>query len=404
MRIDPVTQEILGKLADSLCKHQSAILEEWLGRVVRDEKIPASDRMTRTQLEDHVPELLQELAKMLTAPWNQGQAEKAEAVAETHGACRWEQGYDLPELLRELAQFRSVLIRHIFEFELNEPDFSSEIRSLAFDKLHLLLDNLISASIKQFVGEQEARLRQHAQDVAEESEARMRLLRTVSHEVRNVLNAVSMAAQSLPEETDQALRNQMITIVLRNVRHMRELLDQLLEVSALIAERKASPPMRFNPSSVVHDVISSYRGMAEAKGLSLNSVIDPRLSYIESDELKIRQIAANLVSNALKYTDTGWVRLELKVVDEERFVLMVEDSGVGMTQNEAAQIFSEFYRIKRTAHQPGVGLGLAITKQLVSVLSGRIEVHSELGRGTRFEVVLPRVHRELLTAAGRSLE
>ena len=88
------------------------------------------------------------------------------------------------------------------------------------------------------------------------------------------------------------------------------------------------------------------------------------------------------------------VRLELRAVDDERFAIVVEDSGVGMTPAEAERIFSEFYRIQRTAHQPGVGLGLAITKQLVGVLGGKIEVRSELSRGSRFEVVLARVHRE----------
>ena len=275
-------------------------------------------------------------------------------------------------------------IQHIFDFEIEQVTPSTGARARAVDCLHLLLDSVISGSIKQFVGDQEARLRQHMHEVAEESEARLRLLRTVSHEVRNVLNAVSMAAQGLPEETDETLRNQMVMIVLRNVRHMRELLDQLLEVSSLIAERKASPPTRFNPVNLAQEIVSTYRPMAESKGLSMQSVVDPRLNFIESDELKIRQIASNLVSNALKYTDAGWIRLEFRVIDEECFLIMVEDSGAGMTTAESAQIFSEFYRIKRTAHQPGVGLGLAITKQLVGVLRGRIGGASEPGRGSRF--------------------
>jgi hypothetical protein len=396
MDADPNTREILSKLADSICKHQAAIVEKWLNRVVQDEHIPASDRLTRRQIEDHIPELLERLAALLASPGDARERDGAEATAQSHGSCRWEQGYDLTEFLRELAQLRAVLIQHIFDFEIDEVALSSTARAQAVDRLHLLLDSVVSGSIKKFVGEQEARLRQHMHDVAEESEARLRLLRTVSHEVRNVLNAVSMAAQGLPEETDDTLRNQMVMIVMRNVRHMRELLDQLLEVSSLIAERKASPPARFNPANLVQEIVSTYRPMAESKGLSLQSVVDPRLTFIESDELKIRQIASNLVSNALKYTEVGWIRLEFRVIDDECFLIMVEDSGVGMTASESAQIFSEFYRVKRTAHQPGVGLGLAITKQLVGVLRGRVEVHSEPGRGSRFEVALPRVHREVL--------
>jgi signal transduction histidine kinase len=400
---DPTIQDLLAKLADSICKQQVVIVEKWLNRVVQDESIPVSDRLTRRQIEDHIPELLERLAALLASPGDAREKDGADALAQSHGACRWQQGYDLAEFLRELAQFRAVLIQHIFDFEIEQVTPSTGARARAVDCLHLLLDSVISGSIKQFVGEQEARLRQHMHEVAEESEARLRLLRTVSHEVRNVLNAVSMAAQGLPEETDETLRNQMVMIVLRNVRHMRELLDQLLEVSSLIAERKASPPTRFNPVNLAQEIVSTYRPMAESKGLSMQSVVDPRLNFIESDELKIRQIASNLVSNALKYTDAGWIRLEFRVIDEECFLIMVEDSGAGMTTAESAQIFSEFYRIKRTAHQPGVGLGLAITKQLVGVLRGRIEVDSEPGRGSRFEVTLPRVHREVLLAAGEGL-
>ena len=108
-------------------------------------------------------------------------------------------------------------------------------------------------------------MRQHALAVVEESDARLRLLRTVSHEVRNVLNAVSIAAQSLPEETDDAMREETTAIVLRNVRHMRELLDQLLEVSALIAERKASPASRFSPAALVQEIAATYGPMAAGK-------------------------------------------------------------------------------------------------------------------------------------------
>ncbi len=401
MRPDPVTYEILGKLADSLCKHQKVIVEEWLQRVVADEKIPASDRLTKRQIEDHVPALLEELAELIAGHATVRAEETASTVAKIHGSCRWEQGFELPELLRELSQLRAVIVRHIFAFELNEPTFSAEARAVAFDQLHLLLDELNSCSVKQFVGDQEARLRQHAREVGDESEARLRLLRTVSHEVRNVLNAVNMAAQSVPEETDETVRDQMVEIVLRNVRYMRELLDQLLDVSALIAEKKTSPAVRFNPAALVQEIVATYQPSAQAKALALQGVIDPRLTFVESDELKIRQVACNLLSNAIKYTEHGWIRLEFRALDDAYFVIMVEDSGAGMTQEEADQVFSEFYRVKRTAHQPGIGLGLAITKQLVKTLGGRIEVRSQLGRGSCFEVVLPRMRRDEFIEGGQ---
>ena len=146
---DPAIQEILCKFSDSLCKQQKTIVDEWLKRVIADAKIPASDQLTHRQIEDHIPELLQELAALIATPSHRNEEAGAEAAAESHGVCRWRQGYDLGELLQELAQFRAVVLRHVFVFEAGEPTFSQAAKLTAIDKLHLLVDGLISRSIER---------------------------------------------------------------------------------------------------------------------------------------------------------------------------------------------------------------------------------------------------------------
>jgi signal transduction histidine kinase len=291
-------------------------------------------------------------------------------------------------------------MHHLHEFEVKEPGFVGKAKSKALSRLHCLLDDLIASSINEFVRQQESRLRQSLVELSAESESRLRLLRTVSHEVRNVLNAVSVAAEALPEEDDDTLRAQFAMIILRNVRHMRDLLDQLLDLSALVAEQRYLAPVRFDPSALLREVALGYQSMAERKGLKLLVAADPQLGTVELDELKAKQIASNLVSNAIKYTDSGWVRVEFRSVDEQHWMMCVEDTGVGMTQGECDRIFNEFYRVQRTAHVQGLGLGLSITKRLVDMLGATVQVSSELGRGSRFEVILPRIVRMMPVAAG----
>lgn len=394
-------EDSLAQLADYLCKHQAGILAEWLARVQNDQQIPATERITPIQLRDHLPELLEELAGLLIKPDCPTIANQADATARVHGTCRWQQGYDLAEVLKELAQFRTVLMHHLHEFESKVPGFVGPAKKTALSRLHVLLDDLIASSVNEFVTQQESRLRQSLADLSAESESRMRLLRTVSHEVRNVLNAVSVAAEALPEEDDDTLRAQFAMIILRNVRHMRDLLDQLLDLSALIAEQRYLAPVRFEPAALLREIVLGYKTLAERKGLQLMTVADPQLGAVEVDELKVKQITSNLVSNAIKYTDSGWVRVEFRSVDEQRWMICVEDTGVGMTQAECDRIFNEFYRVQRTAHLQGLGLGLAITKRLVDMLGATVQVSSQLGRGSRFEVILPRMAR--LTPPGPAL-
>ncbi|MHA3773891.1 sensor histidine kinase [Verrucomicrobiota bacterium sgz303538] len=386
-------EDYLAELADHLCKHQAGIISEWLVRVQNDQQIPASDRISPLQLRDHLPELLEELAALLIKPDSVRAANQADATARVHGSCRWQQGYDLAEVLKELAQFRTVLMHCLHEFEVKQPGFAGKAKSTALSRLHFLLDDLIAASVNQFVSQQEGRLRQSLAELSAESESRLRLLRTVSHEVRNVLNAVSVAAEALPEEDDDTLRAQFAMIILRNVRHMRDLLDQLLDLSTLIAEQRYLAPVRFDPAALLREIVLGYKSLAERKGLQLQTVSDPQLGAVELDELKVKQIASNLTSNAIKYTDSGWVRVEFRAVDDQRWMICVEDTGVGMTQAECDRIFNEFYRVQRTAHVQGLGLGLAITKRLVDMLGATVQVSSQLGRGSRFEVVLPRMAR-----------
>jgi signal transduction histidine kinase len=135
---------------------------------------------------------------------------------------------------------------------------------------------------------------------------------------------------------------------------------------------------------------TAYGTLAETMGLELKTECDPSLVTVESQRTKLVQIAANLLTNALKYTVEGRVHFWVRAVDETHWSLGVEDTGAGMAPQELERLFTEFHRAEKTAHLQGTGLGLAIVKRLVDLLGGEICVHSEVDKGSRFEVIFPR--------------
>jgi two-component system, NarL family, sensor histidine kinase EvgS len=138
------------------------------------------------------------------------------------------------------------------------------------------------------------------------------------------------------------------------------------------------------------ELVAHSRAPAEAKGLSFEAERDPSVEVVVSDPTKLRQIGYNLLSNAVKYTERGRIGLKVRAIAPDKWALTIEDSGSGIPTQELEQIFSEYHRAAETAHLEGSGLGLAIVRRLVDLLHGEIRVESEVGQGSRFDVILPR--------------
>ncbi|MBE7159016.1 MAG: HAMP domain-containing histidine kinase [Rhodospirillales bacterium] len=175
----------------------------------------------------------------------------------------------------------------------------------------------------------------------------------------------------------------------RNVRDMDDLAGQLLSSSSL---QDGHAPLRaalLSHGRLLQDMTVSFRPLAAQKGLEFRTEPYPDWHDVVIDESKVRQIAANLLGNAIKYTSKGWVHMLVRPPDGQHWSFAIEDTGCGMTSEEAKRVFEEYYRVSATAHLPGTGLGLAICKGLVERLDGTIALRSEPGKGTRVEVRLP---------------
>ena len=141
-----------GRLAESLNSQRVDIMNEWLARVSRDPSIP-TDSLTRVQVRDHLPQLLDDLTKTLSRYGSEAVAEQSERDGEEHGSARWQQGFQLPEMLRELMHLRAILIQRLGLFEASNLDFGMVARLFVTTTLHGFLDRMGINATEQFLNE-----------------------------------------------------------------------------------------------------------------------------------------------------------------------------------------------------------------------------------------------------------
>lgn len=355
----------------------------------QDERIAAADTLTRSQLIDHLPEMFNNLADALRAEVDPDSDSDAERNARQHGDHRWRQGYDLQELLRELARVRAILVDHVLIFAEKHPELAGEEKRTAIRRFHLFFEEMIARSVAQYVEEQQAELRARNEHLRAVDESRLRLLRNATHDLRNTINACQLTIVAA-EESDEEARRELRSVVRRNLTHMTHLVADLLTYATLFDAANSPRMVSLKVADLFEELVAHARPPAETKGLLFEAERDQTLEVVVSDPTKLRQIGYNLLSNAVKYTEHGRVRLKVGAISPDKWVLTIEDTGSGISAQEREQIFSEYHRAADTAHLEGSGLGLSIVRRLVDLLEGEIQVESEPGKGSRFDVILPR--------------
>ncbi|MBU6425407.1 MAG: response regulator [Rhodospirillales bacterium] len=231
-----------------------------------------------------------------------------------------------------------------------------------------------------------------AREVAEAANiAKTRFVVGVSHELRTPLNAVLGYAQLL--ENDESIpprRRETIRIIRRSGEHLHGLIEGLMDISKIEAGRIEIERREVNFPDFLAQITGMFRLQAAAKGLTFDFEAPSRLpALVFIDEIRLRQILINLLSNALKFTERGGIRLTLRVPGEV-MEFEIADTGPGIAPENLSRIFEPFERaVPKDANAvPGIGLGLTITKLLVEILGGRISVESAEGKGSRFKVQL----------------
>ncbi|MGE5571150.1 MAG: ATP-binding protein [Rhodospirillales bacterium] len=234
-------------------------------------------------------------------------------------------------------------------------------------------------------------------EVERASRLKSEFVTRMSHELRTPMNAIIGFSDLLVEETEGPLnqtQKSFVGHIQRGANHLLELINDILDLSKIEAGRVELRFEDFEPAGALAEVLAVIRPLAEAKRLEIESLVPAELEVC-ADRTRFKQILYNLLSNAVKFTpEGGRVRIDAGAEGGEVWIA-VTDTGVGIPPGEHHAIFAEFYQVGTTTRgvKEGTGLGLSITKRLVELHGGRIEVQSELGKGSRFTFTLPAAAR-----------
>lgn len=228
---------------------------------------------------------------------------------------------------------------------------------------------------------------------------REKLMLTITHDIKapvgSILGYIDLMNRLLKEERQRFYLQNMKS----SARHLLDLVSSLLDYHKLESNKMEINQIPFNPSQLFQTIYVSFQPLAEKKKLGLYFQEDEKLNrFYMGDPFRIRQIADNLLSNALKFTSKGSITLSICLTDG-KFQFSVSDTGSGLSEDEQKHMFEEFTRMQNAQGEEGFGLGLAITQRLVNLMNGNIQVKSLQGKGSTFTVSLP-----LYLAAGDLLK
>ena len=218
-------------------------------------------------------------------------------------------------------------------------------------------------------------------------------LTVLAHELRTPLSALLGAAELLMEGGMGPMNDgqkRFLRKVLRQAHTMKYHLDDLFDVSRMNAGKLTLVPGDVDLFSLVEDVLQDLSGKATRSPVRFVNAIAPDLSPIRADEERLRQILMNLLTNAMKFTPAGGT-IEVRAHEAENEVIVeVHDTGIGISSDDQARLFVRFSQLEAGKRLGGLGLGLAICKDLIEAQGGRIEVRSVLGEGSVFRFRLPK--------------
>lgn len=286
-----------------------------------------------------------------------------------------------------------------FRGETYVPDIES-IQGTA-TLLALTFSSLLAGSAVTSLTDKVRALRQaevelkNARDQAQEaSRAKSEFLARMSHEIRTPLNSVLGMLELLKETHLTKEQERYISLFSHAGENLKALINDLLDFSKIEAKAVAVENVSFNVHATLRSVFELLQIKAEEKGLTFELEIDPQVPlYQWGDPTRFRQILFNLVGNALKFTDEGEVKvhMHLKKNDPRWLLIEIKDTGIGIPREKQSRIFNPFFQgdTSTTRKYGGTGLGLVISKNLIEIMGGFLELKSLKGRGTTFIVSLP---------------
>jgi signal transduction histidine kinase len=234
---------------------------------------------------------------------------------------------------------------------------------------------------------------QKGRELAIASEHKSQFLANMSHELRTPLNAVLGYAELLADGLYGDMPHKAIEVLERiqhNGKHLLGLINDVLDISKIEAGQLTLALEDYSLETMVQQVASATESLARSKGIELKTEIPSGLPLGKGDERRLTQVLLNLVSNAIKFTDSGSVEIRVDM-ERDQFHIGVKDTGPGIASEDHEKIFGEFQQVDNssTRKKGGTGLGLSISRKLISLHGGRIDLSSAIGVGSTFSIVVP---------------
>lgn len=310
-----------------------------------------------------------------------------------------------------------------------ERNYSLRARKVSDDEIGMLVDsiNFMLASIRQrdeainesnrnlekLVADRTAKLVEARENAEEALESKAEFLATMSHELRTPMNAIIGMSSVLQHDGLDDNKRRQIEIIQKSSVNLLDLINDILDFSKIEANRLELESAPFDLVSCIEEAMDITAASKKHNRLIYGTHIDPLLpTHIHGDITRVRQILVNLLSNAFKFTKQGSVTLEAALIEngtegEECIRISVRDTGIGIEEDRLTNVFESFTQANRSTSREygGSGLGLTISYRLAQAMGGDIQVESELGTGSMFQLTLP-IHRveSIDSIVGRPLD
>ncbi|MFE1745049.1 sensor histidine kinase [Coleofasciculus sp. H7-2] len=419
-----------------LIDKSATIIEKWIEAVRADSQIETAAELSYKGLRDSLPLVLKALATVLSQ-FQDSDVQSLVNASLQHGVLRAEQGYDPVEIVREYRILRWTIVSTL-EGELLNSSPTEIIQVIRI--IDTVVDEAIAQCFKSYMNERFRELQQLQSQLKMTNQELTRLLRAnkdnlshLAHELKTPLTLIIgysdlfLRQQQRKSEDDNLAHLEHIEKVLRNGRQLLRLINDALEISRYEAGKMKLQPSLTDVPSLIQNILEMVEPLAHSKELQM--IVDYDSASADScatlreglhptrapdrvltDPLRLQQIITNLLSNAIRYTDSGTIKLTCKTLSDKESAIAVGDTGIGIDPEDQARIFEPYFRsIPKEKHflSESTGLGLAIVSRLVKLLQGRIYLVSQVGVGSTFTVILPltvNTSEEIITPSTTQIE
>jgi signal transduction histidine kinase len=262
-------------------------------------------------------------------------------------------------------------------------------------KLQLMVNSL--KDYERYLSETNISLIKAREEAEEARAVKQNFVQNVSHELRTPLNLIIGFSETMinsPQSYGEVnwtpdLRGD-IECIYQNSQHLKSLIDDILDMAKLESKKYEVEISDVDLNSLIKEMVLVAAGAFSTKGLYLETDLSPYIKNVRGDAVRLKQIVLNLLSNALKYTKKGGVKI-FSAIKGNMACVTVSDTGKGIPQADIDKVFDAFFQVDKSSNREdyGTGLGLSISKQLIELLGGEISISSELGKGTTVQFSIP---------------